>query len=56
MVREAALLLVTAQPAPAKVMVHHAARPLAVAVQLVKPVGKVMVGLAGTVKPAGASP
>ena len=53
MVREAAVLLFTAQDAPARVMVTTPPVALAVAVQLVKPVPKVTVGVAGTVKSSG---
>ena len=49
MVREAAVLLFTAQDAPAKVMVTTPPVALAVAVQPVNPVPKVTVGVAGTV-------
>ena len=49
MVREAAVLLFTAQDTPAKVMVTTPPVALAVAVQPVNPVPKVTVGVAGTV-------
>src|SRR5271155_3753955 len=50
MVSDAAVLLPTAHDAPAKVTVTTPPVELAVAVQLVKPVPKVTVGVAGTVK------
>ena len=51
MVSEAAVLLFTAHDAPTKVTVTTPLDELAVAVQLVKPVPKVTVGVAGTVRP-----
>ena len=53
MVRVAVVLLFRAQPAPARVMVTTPRVALAVAVQLVNPVPKVTVGVAGTVKFGG---
>jgi hypothetical protein len=53
MVREAVVLLPTAHDAPAKVMVTTPPVVDAVAVQLVNPVPKTMVGVAGTVKAEG---
>jgi hypothetical protein len=50
MVREAVVVLPTAHDAPAKVMVTTWFVVVAAAVQLVNPVPKTMVGVAGTVK------
>jgi hypothetical protein len=52
-VSDAALLAATEQDAPESVTVAVVPEPVAVAVQLVKPVPSVTVGAAGTVKPAG---
>lgn len=52
-VSDAAVLAATEHDAPASVTVAVVPEPVAVAVQLVKPLPSVTVGTAGTVKPAG---
>jgi hypothetical protein len=52
-VSDAAVLAATEQDAPDSVTVAVVPEPVAVAVQLVKPLPSVTVGAAGTVKPAG---
>jgi len=52
-VSDAAVLAATEHEAPASVTVAVVPTPVAVAVQLVKPLPSVTVGAAGTVKPAG---
>lgn len=52
-VSDAAVLAATEHEAPTSVTVAVAPEPVAVAVQLVKPLPSVTVGAAGTVKPAG---
>jgi len=52
-VSDAAVLAATEHDAPTRVTVAVVPEPVAVAVQLVKPLPSVTVGAAGTVKPAG---